>query len=222
MSDLSRLSPSNLMLAIQGIGKVVGSFHAATRKTTTLQDPNSGIPDGNTILNMFGAWLFDTTKMKGYNLARAEAFGILCRIFCAPQRRTRFLQSYLERFYQAIGDGLNSDSYTVTTIILNSANLFSLELEGVRILMPHFVCGVRKVLPVLQPGFKIFPGVTLDNLRTSAYKIIGGVISIPNRFPEADVREFDENLLKIDFDIDNNAPNNGLLPSLVCQFWLTR
>jgi hypothetical protein len=220
MSDLSRLSPSNLLLAIKGIGKVVGSFHAVTHRASTIEDQQSGIPDGNTILHMFGAWLFDTTTLKGYDMAKAEAYGILCRIFCAPQRRSRFLKKYLERFYEAIAEGLKSHSYTVTTIILNSPNLFALELEGVRILMPHFVCGVRKVLPVLQSGFVIFPSVVLDSLRTSAYKIIGGVMSIPNRFPEADVQTFDEQSLKIDFEIDNKAPDNGLLPTLVYLFFL--
>jgi hypothetical protein len=220
MSDLTRLTPSNLLLAIQGIGKVVGSFHAVTRRPSTIQDPQSGIPDGNTILHMFGAWLFGTTKMKGYALAKAEAFGILCRIFCAPQRGTRFKQAYLEAFYGAVSEGLKGDSYSVTTIILNSPYLFSLELEGVRILMPHFVCGVRKVLPVLQSKFVIYPSVTLDALRLSAYKIIGGVMSIPNRFPEADVRTFDKIHLKLDFNVDSDAPDNGLLPALVCHILL--
>lgn len=37
-----------------------------------------------------------------YAQGKAEALGILCRIFCTPQRRHPFLRTYLERFYTAI------------------------------------------------------------------------------------------------------------------------
>ncbi|KAJ3222057.1 hypothetical protein HK099_002758 [Clydaea vesicula] len=221
--SLDELSPGNFLHAVLGVGKVVEAFHSiessfSNQKLTESEKSSAAtIPDGNTILHMFGAWLFDaTTKSNEFEQGIAEAYGILCRIFCHQQRRAPFQKTYLERFYTAISEGLKGNSYSVTTIFINCSSIFSVGLEGVRILMPNFVfVGLRRVLPNLQQGFRVFPSVTLDDLRKSAYCIIGQLISIPNRYPSITAKDLEGGNYDATIDTESENVDHGLLPKLI-------
>lgn len=85
----------------------------------------AGRPKCNSILHLFGEWLFeaafigtDLQGLKGataeelsssssinrgdYEGGRAEAIGALCRIFCAKKTGEEILPVYLARFYLAV------------------------------------------------------------------------------------------------------------------------
>ncbi|OZJ03418.1 hypothetical protein BZG36_03602 [Bifiguratus adelaidae] len=169
------LPPSNFFLALQGIGR-------------DQKGPLPSPPDGNTILHMFGEWLFEATYSTNRSpqdqeaqLGRAEAFGILCRIFSQTQTRNAFLRTYIERFYVALAVGLRSDS-CLPTILANSTKLFAVNLEGIRMLLPDFVVGVKMVLPRLATDMRLSPGISLESLRLSAMKICAAIMSLPNHY----------------------------------------
>ncbi|KAJ3009267.1 hypothetical protein HKX48_008074 [Thoreauomyces humboldtii] len=164
-------------LSIKGIGRVVQVWHTIGSDDGPLLHEVPGVPDGNTILHMFGGWLFEATIKTAPEFAdgKAEALGILCRIFCQPQRRIPFERTYLERFYTAVKEGLRSDSQALSSIVQNSSTLFSRELlEGVRLLVPDYVIALKRIL---KP-----PAVGGDVLRRAAYAVIACLLPLPNHF----------------------------------------
>ncbi|CAG8567296.1 5681_t:CDS:10 [Gigaspora rosea] len=173
------LPSSNFSLAISGID--------------FLQDTSCSffsIPDGNTLLNMFGPWLFQACMMNrpdpGTQNGRAVAFGVLCKIFCLPQKREKFLRNYVTQFYLALIEGLRIDT-CLPTILMSTTSLFATELEGVRMMVPDFVVGIRMILPKLAPGFKI--DVPLEDLRLAAIRVASTIMCLPNHFEKVPMRE---------------------------------
>ncbi|KAJ3060966.1 hypothetical protein HK102_009301, partial [Quaeritorhiza haematococci] len=166
------LSAHNFDVAVMGISKVVDEFHRIGT-TVDKSDPvqaSTSVPDGNTLLNMFGEWLFEacTKPAPEFEDGKYRAYAILCGIFSQPQRRNPFLRTYLERFYTALSEGLKGDSYSLTSIILNSSDLLALPLDGLRIIVPDLVISLRRVLPRLEWGYRLPPTVQIDDLRRSA------------------------------------------------------
>lgn len=129
-------------------------------------------PSVNSILHLVGNWLFEAairysadnkqspidapndiyTKLSAPNrefiLGQAEAYGILCKIFCSVKTNEKILPEYLSRFYTLILVGLkvpnnfgemnSNNEYEsgeiLASIIVNGYNLFKLDLDGINIL----------------------------------------------------------------------------------------
>ncbi|KAI8817858.1 uncharacterized protein EV422DRAFT_570333 [Fimicolochytrium jonesii] len=198
IGDPNALLAANFEVAVKGIGAVVHVWHRIGGDEEPADRHTPGVPDGSTLLHMFGTWLFEATTKTGsdYSAGRAEALGILCRIFCQPQRRRRFERTYLERFYTAVKEGLRNDTRAITSILLNSGTLFARDLSGSRILVPDFVIALRRILP--RPASHNTPAhqnaphpqqqkstATAVNdgiLRRAAYTVIGCIIALPNHF----------------------------------------
>ncbi|CAI2169829.1 5127_t:CDS:10 [Funneliformis geosporum] len=190
------LPSANFTLALSGIGKIIESFQRVgqTYDQKSAQNDTEGslmsIPDGNTLLRMFGSWLFQACSIKradsDVKQGRAEAYGILCKIFCLPQRREKFLRHYITQFYRALTEGLRTDS-CLPVILTNTTSLFATELEGVRMMVPDFVVGIKMILPRLAPGFET--DIPLEELRLAAIKIASTIMCLPNHFEKVSLRE---------------------------------
>ncbi|CAG8478444.1 10073_t:CDS:10 [Diversispora eburnea] len=191
------LPSTNFSFAILGIGRIIDSFqtigqinHIQKSAQKDIESSLAIIPDGNTILHMFGTWLFQACTLKrndiGYQLGRAEAFGILCRIFCLPQRREKFSRKYITQFYFALMEGLRTDS-CLSIILMNTSNLFAIDLEGIRMMVPDFVVGIKMILPKLAPGFKT--DLPIEELRLAAIKVASTIMCLPNHFEKVSLRE---------------------------------
>ncbi|KAI8914720.1 hypothetical protein DFJ77DRAFT_31173 [Powellomyces hirtus] len=178
------LPAANFELAIKGIGRVIHVWHTIGADEGSLQHQVPGVPDGNTLLHMFGGWLYEATTKVPLEFAdgKAEALGILCRIFCQPQRRQPFQTTYLERFYTAIKEGLRSDHQSLTSIIQNSTTLFTQRLLGVRLLAPDFVIALKRILSVSPAPPPQQPTATTPELRRAAYKVVACLLPLPNHF----------------------------------------
>ncbi|KAI8996097.1 hypothetical protein BC832DRAFT_567895 [Gaertneriomyces semiglobifer] len=186
LGDPNTLPPANFEVAIMGVSRIVQEWHMVGYDAEPLDEIACGVPDGNTILYMFGGWLFESALKVGpeYAVGKAEALGVLCRIFSQPQRRKSFAGVYLEQYYAAVRLGLTDDNHVLTSIIMNSGELFTRELDGLRVLIPDFIFALRKVLPVLKTGVISF--VDPDELRRGAYRLISTIMALPNhleRFP---------------------------------------
>ncbi|CAO3613291.1 unnamed protein product [Cunninghamella blakesleeana] len=150
-------------------------------------------PDGNTILNMFGTMLFDSVALSREvadierQIGCAEAFKILCKLFCRPQRRNPFLRTYLERFYAALSLGLKSD-ICLSTILVNGTELFVTDLEGIRMLVPDFIAAAKLIIPKLKIDTKSTQ-VPVDVLRLSTLKIISTIMCLPNHYENVTLKE---------------------------------
>ncbi|CAG8500511.1 8579_t:CDS:10 [Ambispora gerdemannii] len=192
------LPPSNLALSIMGIGRIIDAFQSignsvsqkAHQKESSNQGLFSTIPDGNTLLNMFGKWLFEACAINNSDpdiqQGRATAYGILCKIFCSTERRQKFLRNYITQFYRALSEGLRSSS-CLPVILMNTDSLFATELEGVRMMVPDFVVGIKMILPKLASNFHT--KIPLDDLRLAAIKVASTIMCLPNHFERVSLKE---------------------------------
>lgn len=89
-----------------------------------------------------------STLLSEFEAGQAEAVGILCRLLSSKRTDEDVYPLFLARFYLVIQTGLSvwdsSSSYclrplVLTSILTNSTKLFQSDLNGVNILIPHFL-----------------------------------------------------------------------------------
>ncbi|CAH8524082.1 unnamed protein product [Heterobilharzia americana] len=127
-------------------------------------------PEINSLLQLFGAWLFEAcvTGIKQdfnvtvishrailvdgsrFQVGRAEAIGILCRIMIYAQRG-RLSEEYLTRFYLCLYYALTIDSmakndFVLSTVLFYIIDLFRTDLPGINILIPRVFGACQYVL----------------------------------------------------------------------------
>jgi hypothetical protein len=87
-----------------------------------------------------------------FEAGKAEAYGALCRIFCSKKTGEEILPVYLARFYLALKVGLQIpkdkiSGEVMSSILINSAELFRCDLDGVNVLIPSVIAALELVLP---------------------------------------------------------------------------
>ncbi|XP_066140830.1 ral GTPase-activating protein subunit beta isoform X3 [Euwallacea fornicatus] len=128
-----------------------------------------------------------------YESGKAEALGTLCRIFCAKKTGEEILPVYLARFYLAISQGLKSGSSSkecgdcMVAILMNSTEIFSLDLDGVRTLIPAYVSALEIVLP--DKDLKLSNNVNKVELRRAAIHLLLSFLVLPLHFQNCPIKE---------------------------------
>ncbi|XP_017765932.1 PREDICTED: ral GTPase-activating protein subunit beta isoform X1 [Eufriesea mexicana] len=128
-----------------------------------------------------------------YESGRAEALGALCRIFCAKKTGEEILPVYLARFYQAMNHGLKVDESrecgeTLASIVLNSADLFRLDLNGVQVLVPAVISALETVLP--EKDLKLKSNVvSKPDLRRASIHLLISMLALPLHFQNLNIKE---------------------------------
>ncbi|XP_078001249.1 ral GTPase-activating protein subunit beta-like [Glandiceps talaboti] len=141
-------------------------------------------PDGSTPM-LAPNPLFDVSDSpEGYEAGRAEACGTLCRIFCSQKSSEEILPVYLARFYATLIEGLRNDEHmsgqVLSSIIVNSADLFRIDLKGVQVLVPEMISALEMVLP--ERDLKFRTPVQLQHLRRASIHLLLSMICLPNHF----------------------------------------
>uniref|UniRef100_A0A1A9W0F5 Rap-GAP domain-containing protein n=1 Tax=Glossina brevipalpis TaxID=37001 RepID=A0A1A9W0F5_9MUSC len=157
----------------------------------SLSQPNS-LNDSNSLPS--------TLTIDKYESGRAEAIGTLCKIFCAKKTGEEILPVYLARFYMALQQCLKITESkecdeTLASILLNSSDLFRLDLDGIHVLLPRFIAALEIVLP--DKDLKIKTQAMQFNkteLRRSAIHILLSILTLPLHYQNLPIRDLvDEN-----------------------------
>ncbi|KAF2078200.1 hypothetical protein CYY_000490 [Polysphondylium violaceum] len=158
-------NPNIFAAAIGGVFQLVSIFLSVTA-------------DGNSILHIFGSWLFETVKSikPGFDEGISLATEILSHIFLSCSSKINFLPIYLSCFYTSIAEALWCDGKILVSTVIHTQNIFSSELPGSRILIPSYLRALNKILTVAPAGAQS------EYLRKSGIKILGSILSLPNRF----------------------------------------
>ena len=173
-------------------------------------------PNVNSILHLFGGWLFEAGFIGNEDLVsknnsqlqddskseksievppnltpgkfeqgKAEALGALCRIFCHKKTDEEISPLYLARFYLALQKGLvvqkGKLTDTLGMILVNSQDLFRCNLEGVNIVLPHFVTALEMIL-CDKDSRSYFSFVTAVEVRRAAIQILLSILPLPLQF----------------------------------------
>lgn len=130
-----------------------------------------------------------------YECGRAEALGALCRIICAKKTGEEILSVYLARFYLAVQQGLKVSSdrecgESMVAILMNSQNLFRLDLDGVRTLVPVFVFALEIVLADKDTKPQ---SISKVELRRASIHLLLSILVLPLHFQNIFIRELTSN-----------------------------
>ncbi|XP_033225547.1 ral GTPase-activating protein subunit beta isoform X3 [Belonocnema kinseyi] len=155
--------------------------------------PSSMLVDGPSSLQDTGGDIPASLGIDRYESGRAEAMGALCRIFCAKKTGEDILPSYSARFYQAMYHGLRvSESKecgeTLASILLNSADLFRLDLDGIQVLVPVVLSALEVVLPEKDLRLKS-NSVSKIELRRASIHLLISMLALPLHFQNLPIRE---------------------------------
>ncbi|XP_021916328.1 ral GTPase-activating protein subunit beta isoform X3 [Zootermopsis nevadensis] len=128
-----------------------------------------------------------------YEAGQAEALGALCRIFCAKKTGEEILPVYLARFYLALQQGLHTNENrecgeTLASILLNSADLFRLDLDGVQVLLPHVINALEIVLPEKELKLKS-SSVSKTELRRASIHLLLSMLVLPLHFQNLTIKD---------------------------------
>ena len=190
-------------------------------------------PTGNTILHIFGTWLFDAIHMNrtGFEDGTSLAVKTLITIM-STKHETDFLPIYLSNFYSCMQLALATESSVLVTTIITAQPLLTSTLKGVRCLIPSFVDACYKVCTSKVKVISDF--MTSEQVRKSCLGIIGCLISLPNQFSStkffiqnsiasklivkannySELKPYISNLLLETLDIENNDRNLEVLLGL--------
>ncbi|XP_046806329.1 ral GTPase-activating protein subunit beta isoform X7 [Lucilia cuprina] len=136
-----------------------------------------------------------TLTIDKYESGRAEAIGTLCKIFCAKKTGEEILPVYLARFYMALQQCLKITENkecdeTLASILLNSADLFRLDLDGIHVLLPSFIAALEIVLPAKDLKIKTQAmQFNKTELRRSAIQILLSILTLPLHFQTLPIRD---------------------------------
>ncbi|XP_073166071.1 ral GTPase-activating protein subunit beta isoform X5 [Lepidochelys kempii] len=129
---------------------------------------------------------FDASEFPdNYEAGRAEACGMLCRIFCSKKTGEDILPAYLSRFYMLLIQGLQIADFichpVLASIILNSPPLFCCDLKGIDVVVPYFISALETILPDRELSkFKTYVNPT--ELRRSSINILLSLLPLPHHF----------------------------------------
>lgn len=136
------MEPAVHLEALQCLGRLVDCMLAPS-------PAHAPAPSGNSILRLFGAWLFhaaDPATGPAYSRSRAVAVGALCRIIRTPQRGAGpFLRASLMRFYHVVIEALQQPE-EAPLVLLHSRLLLAQELEGSLSVVLPLLGALRRVL----------------------------------------------------------------------------
>ncbi|XP_043270594.1 ral GTPase-activating protein subunit beta isoform X3 [Venturia canescens] len=155
--------------------------------------PSSVLVDGPSSLQETISAIPPSLSIDRYESGRAEAIGALCRIFCAKKTGEEILPVYLARFYQAMYHGLKVDESrecgeTLASILLNSVDLFRLDLDGIEVLAPAVLKALEVVLPEKDLKLKS-SSVSKIELRRASIHLLISMLALPLHYQNLVIRE---------------------------------
>lgn len=136
-------------------------------------------PTGNTILHIFGVWLFDCVLLNrlGFDEGTAQAIKILSNIMIT-KHKTEFLPQYVASYYSCLQRALATEGRVLVSAITSSTALFLKEIKGIRCLVPLFFSAIQKVLSGrIKSVENVMPA---EHFRKACLQIFSTIISLPN------------------------------------------
>ena len=171
--------PPNLIAFMNGVEVIVNQFlkigFSIDKNSTGILIP----PTGNTILNIFGSWLFDCILLNrpGFEEGTALAMKILSNIMITTHK-TDFLPVYISSYFSCLQRALSTEGRVLVSAITSSTNIFTKEIKGVRCLVPLFFSAIQKVLSGrIKSVENVMPS---EHFRKACLQIFSTIICLPN------------------------------------------
>lgn len=172
------------------VGSDVTAFSTSSEQADgSLRRPNSLVLDSrqSSSANMPDSIEIPSNlTLENFESGQAEAIGSLCRLFCAKRSGEEILPVYLARFYLALHYGLSGGQHSrgqiLASILMNSRDLLREDLDGVMVLVPHFLQALELVLPEREIKIRLHPSVNNSELRQAAIHLLLSMLPLPLHF----------------------------------------
>ena len=146
------LLPDIFYKAMSVVSRMVDGYLGITR-TSTQHNLAPKRPRVNTLLHLFGPWLFQaalvntplsgachgTQPQPGFSAGRSEAISSLCLIFNSKRLNEVIEDAYLARFFIVLQKGLEDDLIVRSSVLRYFKDLLSRDLPGSNIIVPTVV-----------------------------------------------------------------------------------
>eukprot|EP01116_Phalansterium_solitarium_P011073 TRINITY_DN26680_c0_g1_i1.p1 TRINITY_DN26680_c0_g1~~TRINITY_DN26680_c0_g1_i1.p1 ORF type:complete len:538 (-),score=150.79 TRINITY_DN26680_c0_g1_i1:8-1621(-) len=170
------LDPRIYLKAMEGVQSLVSGFlNVVNRDNSKKPHRRVNGPDGNTILHIFGGWLFEALKLSRPNFEDGTALAVetMCDLFHV-KRHSKFDRLYLASYYDSLADALQKEGKVMLSCLLHSKHFFADELDGCRVLLPHFIYALSTQLTKSKSGVSHF-----DQVRGACVRILASLLSLP-------------------------------------------
>ncbi|KAJ6242433.1 hypothetical protein M0813_22571 [Anaeramoeba flamelloides] len=183
-------NPQNFEQMISGINDVVDLILTIGDESKEENSENVYLlpdkPNGDTILRIFGNWLFETVfkNRLGFDKGVSIAFTILLKIL-STHFDSPLSEVNLTKFYSAIIQAFhNTEEYSQSlfSILKGSEKLFLRDHDGIFILIPHYLKIIQTVLS--ETTFTFVKGHSLTLLRRSSIIILKNLLCFPRLYPQ--------------------------------------
>lgn len=142
----------------------------------------------STIIALFGEWFLPACELENadYQTSRCLAIVILCKL-CSVRCANQVTRSHLTVLARALFKGITSPSgMVVSTVLQKASSIFTLNLEGMNVLVPSFVYAVDQV--IIQniwgrAGTSKVKSSDWNKELTAALDVVFSILSLPKRFP---------------------------------------
>lgn len=159
------IGKKNFLAVFKGINSMVQIFLSMgrpnpleMRNQTSKQEPLCKPIDGNTILNIFGKFLFEPilANKNDFEEGTSLAVEIICNIFCTCNA-TNYKKEYLSRFYASMIEVLQGKvGQVLISALRKSQSLFTYDYPGIHILIPSFIYAIERTLFAVKFFFFFF------------------------------------------------------------------
>ena len=153
-------------------------------------------PKVNTILHLFGPWLFQaalvnsdfsgaTPSIKfesGFNSGRSEAIATLCLIFNSKRLNEEVEEAYLARFFLVLQKALEHDIVVRSSVLRYFGGILSRDLPGSNILVPTLVRCLQGFAEATLTEEKI--QMDVHRFREGIISILKTLLPIPHHFSD--------------------------------------
>ena len=187
------LLPDIFLKAMTVVSRMVFGYLGYKREDSSM---SSSRPRVNTILHLFGSWLFQAalldTEYSGwpspsssdpsFKSGRAEALGTLCIIFNSKHHNEEIEESYLARFYLAVQKSLEADIYVKCSTLNHFGSLMMKDLSGINMLVPVVTKTLQAFAEASLTEEKI--QINVKTFRRNVLEVIKSLIPLTHHFAE--------------------------------------
>lgn len=164
----------------------------------------------STILALFGEWFLPACELENpdYQSSRCLAIIMLCKL-CSVRCANPVTRSHLTVLARVLFRGITSRSgVVVSTVLQRASSLFTLNLEGMNVLVPSFLYAVDQVIVEniwSRAATTKVKASDWHNELTAALDVVFSILSLPKRFPTQDFVSWQQKLARLETTSDVGA-----------------
>ncbi|KAL4174289.1 hypothetical protein KRP22_006228 [Phytophthora ramorum] len=215
---VSALTPSMHMSLTEGMLKLVEiwieyAIGAQRNHPSELQQISP-----STVLALFGEWFLPACELEATDFQNSRCIAIiaLCKL-CSVRCVNSITRSHLTILARVLFKGITSPSgVVVSTVLQKSSVLFSLNLEGLNILVPAYLYAVDEIIigNIWSRAEKSkVKSSEWNNELNAALDVVFAILELPKRFPDQDFVRWKQKIQGV-CGIDELALMQGIIDEI--------